>query len=204
MSDPRTTVSTEPGAEAAPGRLRRFVWNPPLDEETVGGLVDIWVRATNAGGALGFLPPVRADEVAERAEILFERVRGGGDDLLVAFLGDEPVGWLVLERDARTYAAHWRTLKRLQVAPEHQNKGHGSALLEEARRGARDELNLEFLLLSTRSGSGADALYRRLGWRETGRIPRAMRIGPRDDRDEIVMVLDLVNRPGTPDGPGVQ
>ncbi len=61
----------------------------------------------------------------------------------------------------------------------------------EAERFAREELQLAFLLLTVRAGSGPEALYRKVGYQEVGRVPGAMRIGPDDDRDEIIMILPL-------------
>ncbi|MCU1491098.1 MAG: family N-acetyltransferase [Acidimicrobiaceae bacterium] len=173
------------------GEERRFCWDPLLDEVLEERLWRVWVDATNAGGALGFLPPLALEPIPPRAEAAFERIRQGVDHLLVASVGGEPVGWLLLERDPRPYADHWLTLKRLQVHPDHQRSGHGSALLEEARRFGTDRLGLDFLLLTVREGTGADELYRRFGYREVGRIPGAMRLSPGDDRDEILMVLRL-------------
>lgn len=173
------------------GGGRRLVWNPVLDRPLQARLVGIWVRATDAGGALGFLPPAAPTDVALSAAPLFARVREGRDDLLLLLVGGEPAGWCLLESDPRRYAAHWRTLRRLQVDPAHQHEGHGSAMLEEVARHGRDDLGLERLLLSVRSGTGVDDLYARHGWKEVARIPGVMRVGPDDDRDEIVMLLDL-------------
>lgn len=170
---------------------RRLVWNPILDRPLQAALVGIWVRATDAGGALGFLPPAVPTDVARAATPLFARVRDGRDDLLVCLEGGTPVGWCLLEADPRTYAAHWRTLRRLQVEPSRQGRGHGGAMLDEAARYARDHLRLERLLLSVRSGTGLDGLYARHGYKEVARVPGLMRIAPGDDRDEIVMALDL-------------
>lgn len=175
----------------APAAERRLVWNPILDRPLQARLVGIWVRATNAGGALGFLPPVEPAAVAAAAAPLFARVRTGRDDLLLLLVDGAPCGWCVLEADRRSYASHWRTLRRLQVDPPHQRQGHAGAMLVEAARHARDDLELEKLLLSVRSGTGVDDLYARHGWKEVARIPGLMRVGPGDDRDEIVMSLEL-------------
>lgn len=184
----------------APGASRRLVWNPILDRPLQAMLVGIWVRATNAGGALGFLPPANPTEVAAAAAPAFARVREGRDALLLLLVDDEPAGWCLLEADRRRYAAHWRTLRRLQVDPAHQGHGHGSAMLAEVARAARDDLGLERLLLSVRSGTGMDALYERHGWREVARLPGLMRVRPGDDRDEIWMVLDLLAGDGPTEG----
>jgi GNAT superfamily N-acetyltransferase len=154
-------------------------------------LVGIWVRATDAGGALGFLAPAQPAEVARAAAPLFSRVREGRDDLLLVVDEEQPVGWCLLEADARSYASHWRTLRRLQVDPAHQRRGHGSAMLKEVARHARDDLGLELLLLHLRSGTGLEDLYGRHGWTQVARIPGLLRIAPGDDRDEIVMRLEL-------------
>lgn len=177
------------------GTARRLVWNPILDRPLAARLVGIWVRAVDAGGSLGFLPPADPGEVALAAARAFARVREGRDDLLVAFVDDEPVGWCLLVSDPRSYAAHWRVLKRLQVDPAHQGRGIGTALLAEAASGARAKLGLERLLLSVRSGTGLETLYARRGWREVARIPGLMRVAPGDDRDEIWMARDLLDAP---------
>jgi ribosomal protein S18 acetylase RimI-like enzyme len=169
--------------------MLRFEWNPAIEESLALRLREIWVAATNAGGALGFLPPVTLRSIVETADLEFRRVNERIDDLLVAFLDDEPIGWLRLERDPRAFSSHWRTVKRLQVDPAHQRSGHGTSLLREARRFAREDLGIEFLLLTVRAGNGTEALYRKLGYQEVGRVPGAMRVSPGDDRDEIFMVL---------------
>ena len=129
--------------------------------------------------------------MSDAIDHVLARVEQGIDDLLVVYAGDVVVGWLLLERDARTFAAHWRWLKRLQVDPAAQRRGVGSLLMQEAARFAREDLGLEFLVLTVRSGTGASDLYERLGYREIGRIRSALRIAPGDVRDEIMMRLDL-------------
>ena len=170
-------------------------WNPPLDDGLVGRLTEIWVDATNGGGALGFVAPVSTADIAPAMARVVARVRDRLDDLLTVAVAGEPVGWVLLERDARTFSSHWRTVKRLQVHPSQQGRGLGRLLLNEVRRFARDELGLEFLVLTVRGGTGTDDLYKRHGYREVGRIPGAMRVGPGDDRDEILMVSSL-SEPG--------
>jgi GNAT superfamily N-acetyltransferase len=73
--------------------------------------------------------------------------------------------------------------------PAHRGRGIGSALMRRLQEIARDEMGLEQLHLEARGG-GLEAFYSRLGWREIGRWPRALRLAPGDDRDEILMVLE--------------
>jgi hypothetical protein len=53
------------------------------------------------------------------------------------------------------------------------------------------KLGLSGLHVTVRQGSHTEDFYARLGFREVGRLPGALRIGPGDDRDEIHMWLPL-------------
>jgi hypothetical protein len=50
-------------------------------------------------------------------------------------------------------------------------------------------MGLEQLHLAVRGGTGTEQFYGRLGWREVGRWPGALRLARGDDRDEILMIL---------------
>jgi len=63
-------------------------------------------------------------------------------------------------------------------------------LLQGLRQMAR-ELGLEQLRLSVRGGTGVERFYERFGYTLIGAHPGALRIGPGDDRDEIMMVARL-------------
>ncbi len=62
--------------------------------------------------------------------------------------------------------------------------------MNEVRRIARDEMGLEQLHLAARGGVGLEAFYGRLGWKEVGRWPGALRLADGGDRDEVLMHLD--------------
>ena len=163
---------------------------PVLDAALEAALVRTWVDATNAGGALGLVAPTDATAAAALARPTFDRVRAGTDVLVVGRDGDEVVGWYVLEGRGGPLSPHWRTLKRLQVHPELQGRGHGAALLRSADDVGR-ALGLEALHLTVRGGTGTEAFYLRHGYRVVGRLPGALRLAPGDDRDELHMWRDL-------------
>jgi hypothetical protein len=54
---------------------------------------------------------------------------------------------------------------------------------------ARDDLHLSQLHLAARGGLGLEDFYARLGWREIGRWPAALRLGDGEHRDEVLMLL---------------
>ncbi len=77
--------------------------------------------------------------------------------------GADLIGYFVL-----MVAAGEAHLLNLSVAAAHQRQGHGSALLADAMRLAR-ELGARTLFLEVRpSNLGAQALYRRFGFRRIG------------------------------------
>lgn len=104
---------------------------------------------------------------------------------------DELVGWLNVRRDAYALIAHWGTLHHVQTHTSRRGQGIGSALVKEAHRMARAEMGLEQLHLAARAGEGLETFYESLGWKEIGRWPGALRFGSGDDRDEVLMLVDL-------------
>ncbi|MER5967581.1 GNAT family N-acetyltransferase [Streptomyces sp. NPDC002057] len=154
-------------------------------------LVDCWIAVTNTGGAAGFpFPPVRDGEVAPVADELLAGLHPARGRLVVATCGEALAGWVVLKIDPFRLVAHWGTVHHLQTHPGFRSRGVGSALMRELRRIARDELGLEQLRLAARGGEGLEEFYGRLGWREVGRWPGALRFTPDDTRDEVLMLLD--------------
>jgi GNAT superfamily N-acetyltransferase len=149
-------------------------------------LVELWVLATNAGGAVGFLPPTTAAVVRPVANQMFQNIAKGSQHLLVARERDELQGWLVLEMNAMPLVRHWAWLKRLMVLPALQGRGVGRQLHDAAIEHARS-LRLEQLYLTCRSGTGLAEFYAHLGWEEVGVMPDNLRLTDGSYRDEVYM-----------------
>ncbi|MFG2142055.1 GNAT family N-acetyltransferase [Streptomyces sp. NPDC048650] len=153
-------------------------------------VIDCWIAVTNSGGAAGFpFPPVREEDVAPVADKLLDRLDPQHSRLLTAECDGVLAGWVILHRDPYRLIGHWGTVNHLQTHPDFRGRGIGSALMRELRRVARDELGLEQLHLAARAGEGLEDFYGRLGWREIGRWPGALRLAPDDTRDEVLMLL---------------
>ena len=167
-----------------------FVIDPPLTDELRERVLALWTGVSNAGGAVGFVPPVTADDVRPLMDRTLAGVDDGIDRLLAAFDGDELVGLLFLVSNRFALKEHWRTVKRVMLSPHHQGRGHGSALMAEAAAVGR-RMGLDALHLTVREGAGTEKFYERLGYREVGRLPGALRVAAGDDRDEIHMWLPL-------------
>ncbi|WP_319461676.1 GNAT family N-acetyltransferase [Micromonospora sp. RTP1Z1] len=168
----------------------RFVLDPDLTPALREQLVDLWVDVTNAGGAVGFVAPVTAAEVWPMAAATFADIADGPDRLLVGYEGGRPAGILIIADNRFHLKTHYRVLKRVMVHPGTQGRGYGVALMREAERLGR-ERGLAALHVTVRGGLGLESFYDRLGYREVGRLPGALRLAPGDDRDEVLMWLDL-------------
>jgi GNAT superfamily N-acetyltransferase len=161
-----------------------------IDSGLTGELIDCWVTVSNAGGAAGFpFPPVTVADVAPVAEQLIAGLKPQRSRLILATLDGVLAGWLNIRRDTYPLVAHWGTIHHVQSHIAFRGRGIGSALMNHARTAARDEMGLEQLHLAVRAGAGLEDFYRRLGWREIGRWPGALRLAPGDDRDEVLMIL---------------
>ncbi|MFE7394478.1 GNAT family N-acetyltransferase [Streptomyces sp. NPDC057582] len=159
-------------------------------------LTRCWIEVSDAGGAVGFpFPPVDSDEVAAATAGIVAALDADSSRLLTAWAGSELVGWLNVRRDTHPLVAHWGTLHHVQTRVCVRGRGVGAALMNRVREIARDEMGLEQLHLAARGGVGLEDFYGRLGWKEIGRWPGALRLGSGsggsggDDRDEVLMLL---------------
>lgn len=179
---PAAEVDTAPAAEVHAVRV--------VDDVLRGELLRCWVDVTNAGGAVGFVPPVTGDDVAPLLDRLIEGVHSGRDVLALLTVDGVPAGFAVLVGSQSPLRRHWGTVLRVQVHPRHQGQGLGAVLMSGVHDLARGR-GWEFLHLTARGGTGVDVFYRRLGYTEVGRLPGAIRVAPGDDRDEIALACRL-------------
>ena len=120
------------------------------------------------------------------AEATFAGIADGPDRLLLGYAGERPVAMLIFRDNRFHLKPHWCTLIRVMVHPDAQGHGYGAAIMREAERLA-PTLGFEALHLTVRGGLGLEEFYKRLGYREVGRLPGALRVAPGDDRDEVLM-----------------
>ncbi|MFE0646039.1 GNAT family N-acetyltransferase [Streptomyces sp. NPDC058877] len=177
-------------ATETPPLFTQFTTSESVHVGLLTALTDCWTEVSDAGGAAGFpFPPVDPAAVAAAVDRIVTGLDPARCRLLVATVDGALAGWLCLRRDPDPLVAHWGTLHHVQTRLEARGRGIGAGLVRRAREIARDEMDLEQLRLAARGGSGLEAFYGRLGWREVGRWPGALRLSAEDHRDEVLMVL---------------
>ncbi|MFD3735496.1 GNAT family N-acetyltransferase [Streptomyces sp. NPDC058632] len=158
-------------------------------------LTECWAEVINAGGAVVPmdcpLPPVTPTALWPAIERIVRELSPDRSRLLLAGADGTLAGWMLLRREQHPLAAHCGTVNHVQTHVRFRGTGVGAALMRYATGVARDEMGLERLQLTARSGLGLEDFYRRAGWTEVGRWPGALRVAPGDDRDEILMGLAL-------------
>lgn len=173
-------------------RFRQATTARDIDPDQRQALIDCWIEVSNAGGAAGFpFPPIGRRDATPALDAILENLAPRTGRLLMAVDGVDLVGWLNIRRDTFALIAHWGTLHHVQTRTDRRGQGIGVALMKEAHTVARDEMGLEQLHLAARAGVGLETFYGRLGWKEIGRWPGALRLGAGDDRDEVLMFLEL-------------
>ncbi|MER7929559.1 MULTISPECIES: GNAT family N-acetyltransferase [unclassified Streptomyces] len=162
---------------------------PALREE----ILALWADVSNAGGSVGFVAPVTADEIRPELVRHFVAMAEGRTRLLV---GRDETGTVAatvfLSFNTHRLMLHWLWLYTVMVHPRHQGKGYGRDLLAAAERAARGLDGIEAIRLTCRGGHGLERFYGSCGYKEVGRVPGAIRVAPGDDRDDIVMLLPLL------------
>jgi diaminopimelate decarboxylase len=150
-------------APAPPGVIVR-----PAEPWDAVSFLDL-LRSVVAEGR--FIRTERVTHTVRDAKRLFRRSRSHHQAFLLAVEGRRVVGWLSTMREDQSATRHVATLG-MGVASDRRGMGVGSALLAEAVRWARS-MGVEKLELSVYPDNRrAQALYRRFGFVDEGRLAR--------------------------------
>ena len=129
----------------------------------------------DGGASVGFLPPLGADEAAAYWGGVGGALEGKGRRLWIACdTGNRLLGSVQLDLEQRPNGSHRAELMKLMVRGAARRQGIGRALMEAAEAEAR-RLARTTLVLDTREGDPSEKLYRGMGWRPAGAIPRYAR-----------------------------
>ncbi|PSM38751.1 GNAT family N-acetyltransferase [Streptomyces dioscori] len=169
-----------------------FELDPSIGPALRDGITDLWADVSNAGGSVGFVPPVSRETVRPELVKHFVAMAEGRTRLLIGRDEDGTVAATAfLTRNTHRLMTHWLWLYTVMVHPRHQGKGYGRDLLTAAADAARSLDGIEAIRLTCRGGEGLERFYGSCGYKEVGRVPDAIRVSPGDDRDDITMLLSL-------------
>jgi GNAT superfamily N-acetyltransferase len=169
-----------------------FTLDPAVTPALRDGILDLWADVSNAGGAVGFVPPVTREAIRPELVRHFAGMADGSTRLLVGHDADGRVAATAfLTFNSHRLMTHWIWLYTVMVHPSHQGKGYGRDLLSAAERAARAFGGIDAIRLTCRGGLGLERFYGSCGYKEVGRIPAAIRVAPGDDRDDVIMLLPL-------------
>ncbi|UUN28500.1 GNAT family N-acetyltransferase [Streptomyces sp. FIT100] len=169
-----------------------FRLDPPGGPELRDGVLALWTEVSNAGGAVGFVPPVTPEDIRP-AWLKHLGDMAEGRTRLVA--GYDAAGTVAatafLTHNTHRLMRHWIWAYTVMVHPAHQGKGYGRDLMRAVEDAARSFDGIEAIRLTCRGGTGLEDFYASCGYKEVGRVPDAIRVAEGDDRDDITMLLPL-------------
>nr|WSW68616.1 GNAT family N-acetyltransferase [Streptomyces sp. NBC_00995] len=169
-----------------------FELDPKFDRSVRDGIAELWADVSNAGGAVGFVPPVTAEDVRPALVKHLVSMAEGRTRILVGYDEEGAIAATAfLTHNTHRLMAHWLWIYTVMVHPRHQGRGYGRDLMAAAADAARSIDGIEAIRLTCRGGTGADRFYGACGYKEVGRVPGAIRVADGDDRDDVIMLLPL-------------
>ncbi|MBT2397043.1 GNAT family N-acetyltransferase [Streptomyces sp. ISL-100] len=169
-----------------------FELDPQIGPGLRDGVVALWADVSNAGGAVGFVPPVIADDIRPEWVKHHAAMSEGRTRLLVGYDEEGAVAATAfITHNTHRLMKHWVWLYTVMVHPAHQGKGYGRDLMAATEAAVRGFEGIDAIRLTCRGGTGADRFYASCGYKEVGRVPGGIRVAPGDDRDDIVMLRQL-------------
>jgi GNAT superfamily N-acetyltransferase len=170
-----------------------FTLDPAVTPALRDGILDLWADVSNAGGSVGFVPPVAREDIRPELVKHLAAMAEGRTRLLVGHDGSGRVAASAfLTHNTHRLMTHWVWLYTVMVHPRHQGRGYGRDLLTAAEEAARSLDGIEAIQLTCRGGNGLERFYGSCGYKEVGRVPGAIRVAPGDDRDDVFMLLPLI------------
>jgi ribosomal protein S18 acetylase RimI-like enzyme len=130
--------------------------------------------AVEGGASVGFMLPVRDEDLADFWREIFAEATAGKRIVLAARDGGRIVGTTQLELASRPNSRHRAELQKLLVLRSHRGRGLGAALINAAESAARGDQRT-LIVLDTSTSGNAINLYVRCGYTRAGVIPRYAR-----------------------------
>jgi acetyltransferase len=148
----------------------------------------------NAGGTVGFMPPVWRDEATAYWLDVVQALEGSLRVLLVARDGTDIVGTTQLDLCGRSNGLHRAEVMKVMVHPSRQSQGIGMQLMRAIELEAEYE-GRTTLVLDTREGEPSERLYSKVGYIKAGVIPNYARSADGSLHTTVYMYKLLAEKP---------
>ena len=139
--------------------------SPAEFDAVLPALAELLVSTVNGGYTMGFQAPLTYPRARDYWMSLGADLRSGSRLLYVAGSEDRIVGSGQLVLSPWSSLKHWAELQKVFVAPSFRERGFGRSLVATLHAAARVR-RCSLLVLSTRYGEPAEALYKKMGYRE--------------------------------------
>ena len=184
---------------AADIRIEEWRPDPASLEEDVAMLGEVLRAVVYAGAGVSFFVPFPEDEArAFWRDSVLPGVRDGSRRVLVARRAARIVGTVQLVLAAPPNQRHRADVAKMLVHPEARRGGIARALMTALEGVARAEART-LLTLDTVTGSGAETLYRSLGYVTVGVIPRYARASLTPDLEATTIMYKELAAVTSPD-----
>ncbi|ONK12255.1 GNAT family N-acetyltransferase [Streptomyces sp. MP131-18] len=170
-----------------------YVLDPPVTTELREGIAELWADVVNAGGAVGFVPPVTPEDTRPQLRKHLIGMAEGTTRLLVGTAErGRPAATAFFVLNTHRLMRHWVWLQTVMVHPDRQGGGAGRELMAAAASAAAAiDPGITGIRLTCRGGLGLERFYAACGYREVGRVPAAIKLGDGELRDDVTMWLPL-------------
>lgn len=170
----------------------RFDLDPSVTPELRDGICSLWADVSNAGGAVGFVPPVTGEDIRPELIKHLAAMAEGRARLVVGRDADgTPLATAFLYENTHRLMRHYLWVYSVMVHPSLQGQGVGRELMAAVENAARSAEGIRALRLTCRGGTGADRFYASCGYKEVGRVPDAIKVADDDYRDDVTMWHEL-------------
>ena len=133
-------------------------------------LAELLADAVESGASVNFVQPLSVEDADAWWSAKAADVAAGTIRPLVARLDGRVVGVVLLVLSRNPNSPHRAEVMKVLVHRRARGRGVGSGLMAALESLAQAE-GRWLLILDTQSGSEAERMYRRLGWREFGVVP---------------------------------
>jgi ribosomal protein S18 acetylase RimI-like enzyme len=139
--------------------------------EVLPDLISLLQDVVNGGASVGFIPPLSPSTAGDYWQGVLADLAASRRLLFVAREGDRVCGSVQLALVAKENGLHRADVEKMVVDSDYRNRGIARALLSALETEAK-KCGRTTLVLDTEEGSVAEALYRKCGYTEVGKIPK--------------------------------